>query len=161
MAERTREEAIRTLAAMIADIPVAMLTTTNPRGWLRSRPMVVQEEPFDGTLWFFTSGNAAKAADIRDRRQVNVSFAAPYRDRYVSVSGVAAVIDDADLRRRLWNESYRPWFPQGLDDPDLRLIKIEAEEAEYWDPAEGRMVHVPELYVPKPGFGQMQPETGI
>jgi len=161
MAERTREEAIQTLAALIADIPVAMLTTTNHRGWLRSRPMVVQEEPFDGTLWFFTGGSAAKTADIRDRRQVNVSFAAPDRDRYVSVSGVAMIIDDVELRRRLWNESYRPWFPKGLDDPDLRLIRIEAEEAEYWDQAEGRMIHVPELYLSKPRFGQMEPGTGI
>ncbi len=161
MAERTREEAIRILDGMIRNIPVAMLTTVNARGWLRSRPMVVQEAPFDGLLWFFTSGKAAKAADIRDRRQVNVSFASPESDRYVSVSGVATIVDDRELARRMWNESYRRWFPRGLDDPDLRLIRIEAEEAEYWDQAEGRMVHVPELYVSRPGYGDLQPGTGI
>jgi len=161
MAERTREEAIRVLAEMIRDIPVAMLTTTNPRGWLRSRPMVVQKRLFDGALWFFTEGSAAKAADIRDRRQVNVSFASPERDRYVSVSGVATLVDDRELAGQIWNESYRPWLPLGLDDPNLRLIKIQAEEAEYWDPAARRMVHVPELYLAQPGFGDLQPDTGI
>ncbi len=42
------------LASMIRAIKVAMLTTVNPDGSLRSRPMATQEAPFDGTLWFFT-----------------------------------------------------------------------------------------------------------
>jgi general stress protein 26 len=161
MAEATRTDAIQKLAGMIRDIPVAMLTTTSARGWLRSRPMVAQGIPFDGALWFFTSGTAAKAADIRDRRQVNVSFASPDRDRYVSFSGIATIVDDQERAARLWNLSYEPWFPLGLDDPDLTLIRIQAEEAEYWDQAARTMVHVPGLLDLKPGFGDLEPGTGI
>jgi general stress protein 26 len=76
MAENiTRPEAVRKLAGLLRDIQVAMLTTTTARGWLRSRPMVAQQAEFDGDLWFFTLRSAAKAADVRDRRQVNVSYA--------------------------------------------------------------------------------------
>jgi general stress protein 26 len=161
MAERTRDDAIKTLAGMIRDIPVAMLTTTSPRGWLRSRPMVVQQAPFDGDLWFFTSGTAAKAADIRDHREVNVSLASPERDRYISISGLAMLVDDRALAGRLWHEGYRPWFPAGLDEPDLRLIRVAAQEAEYWDPARRTMVHVAGLLAHRPGFGDLEPGTGI
>jgi general stress protein 26 len=161
MAERTRQDVISRLAAMIRDVPVAMLTTTSPRGWLRSRPMVVERTAFDGDLWFITGGSAAKAADIRDRRQVNVSFASPERDRYVSFSGVAAIIDDHERVARMWNSFYAPWFPRGLDDADLRLIRVQVEEADYWDPAEKTMVHVPNLLDAKPGFGDLEPGTGI
>ncbi len=78
----SREQGARTLAALIKGVKVAMLTTTTARGWLRARPMVAQSA-FDGVFWFVAAREQAKAADVRDRRQVNVSFAAPDRDVYV------------------------------------------------------------------------------
>ena len=140
----TREEVIQALAGMIRDIPVAMLTTTG-LGRLRSRPMVAQRLPFDGSLWFLTSRTAAKAGEVRNRHRVNVSYASPERDCYVSIAGLASLVDDRQRAAALWNTSYEPWLPRGLDDPDLVLIRVEAEEAEYWDAAAGKMVIVSEL----------------
>lgn len=160
MTEMTREEAIRKIAALIAEVPVAMLTTTSSRGWLRSRPMVAQREPFDGELWFLTSRTAAKAGDVIDRRQVNVSYASPERDRYVSFGGIATLVDDRERIRTLWNDSVKPWFPRGVDDPDLVAIRVQAEEVEYWDPSAGKMVVVSELYQPKPVFRDVEPAAG-
>jgi general stress protein 26 len=161
MADASRADAIQKLADLIRGVPVAMLTTTSPRGWLRSRPMVVQQTPFDGDLWFFTSGTAAKAADIRDRRQVNVSFASPERECYVSLSGMAALVGDRERMKQLWDSSYVPWFPAGLADPDLLLIRVQAEEAQYWDSTARTMVHVEGLLDLRPGFGDLAPGTGI
>ena len=160
MAETTREEAIRKIGALIGQVPVAMLTTTSPRGWLRSRPMIAQREPFDGSLWFLTSRTAAKAGDVRDRRQVNVSYAAPDHDCYVSIAGIATLVDDLPRARQLWNSSYEPWFPKGVEDPDLVLIRVEAEEAEYWDSIARRMVLVSELHQPRPVFRDVEPGAG-
>ncbi len=160
MPEMTRDEAIRKIGTLISQVPVAMLTTTSSRGWLRSRPMVAQRLAFDGVLWFLTSRTAAKAADIRDRRQVNVSYASPERDCYVSIGGVATIVDDKTRARTLWNASYEPWFPSGLDDPDLALIRVEAEEAEYWDAAARKMVIVSELLQPRPVFRDVEPGAG-
>ena len=155
-----REEAIRKIAGLIAQVPVAMLTTTSSRGWLRSRPMVAQRQPFDGDLWFLTSRTAAKAGDIRDRRQVNISYASPERDCYVSVGGIATLVNDRERARQMWSESYEPWFPKGVDDPDLVLIRVEAEEAEYWDEGAKRMVMVSDLYQPRPAFRDVDSATG-
>jgi len=160
MGEITREEAIRTIGNLIGQVKVAMLTTTSARGWLRSRPMVAQRVPFDGALWFLTSRSAAKAGEVRDRRQVNVSYASPEHDCYVSVAGVATLVDDRDRARSLWNAAYEPWFPKGLDDPDLVLIRVEAEEAEYWDASAKKMVIVSELLQAKPVFRDLEPGTG-
>ncbi len=156
----TREEAVRRIGTLISQVPVAMLTTTSARGWLRSRPMVAQRLPFDGTLWFLTSRTAAKAGDVRDRRQVNISYASPERDCYVSIGGVATIVDDKDRARALWNSSYEPWFPKGLDDPDLALIRVEAQEAEYWDASARKMVLVSELLQPRPVFRDVEPGAG-
>jgi general stress protein 26 len=160
MGEMTREEAIRKIGNLISQVPVAMLTTTSARGWLRSRPMVAQRLPFDGALWFLTSRSAAKAGDVRDRRQVNVSYASPERDCYVSIAGVATLVDDRERAKSLWNAAYEPWFPKGLDDPDLVLIRVEAEEAEYWDASAKKMVIVSELLQAKPVFRDLEPGAG-
>ncbi len=160
MPDTTRDEAIRKIGSLISQVPVAMLTTTSARGWLRSRPMVAQLLPFDGVLWFLTGRTAAKAADIRDRRQVNVSYASPERDCYVSIGGVATIVDDKARVRSLWNVAYEPWLPNGLDDPDLALIRVEAEEAEYWDPSAKKMVIVSGLLQPRPVFRDVEPGAG-
>jgi general stress protein 26 len=160
MAEITREEAIRKIADLIGQVQVAMLTTTSSHGILRSRPMVAQEQPFDGILWFLTSRSAAKAADVRDRRQVNVCYSSTERECYVSVSGMAMLVEDRERARSLWNEAYGPWFPKGLDDPELVLIRIEAQEAGYWDSQARRMTVVSGLQEAKPGFHDWEPGVG-
>ena len=158
--DRTREDAIRIIGDLISQVPVAMLTTTSARGWLRSRPMVAQRTPFDGVLWFLTSRGAAKASDVRDRRQVNVSYASPERECYVSISGVATLTEDKTRLLSLWHAAYEPWFPKGVDDQELVLIRVEAQEAEYWDPAAKKMVIVSELWQPRPVFRDLEPGMG-
>src|SRR5512135_425329 len=108
----TRDEAVRKLNEMIKGIPVAMLTTVTERGWLRSRPMVAQAQPFDGTLWFLSGAATSKARDVRDRQQVNLCYVSAARDRYVSLSGVASLVSDPARVAELWNRAYAEWFPK-------------------------------------------------
>jgi general stress protein 26 len=158
----TREEAIRKLSEMIKGIRVAMLTTVTERGWLRSRPMVAQQDqPFDGTLWFLSSASTRKARDVRDRQQVNLCYVSTARDRYVSVSGVAALLADPERVASTWNSVYAEWFPKGPTDPDLVLIKVQVQEAEYWDPTAHRMAKLRGFLEPTAAFRDTEPGTGI
>src|SRR5512144_122575 len=109
-ATATREEAIRTLDAMVQGIPVAMLTTTG-MGRLRSRPMVTQRTPFDGELWFVTARAAEKTTEIRDRQAVHVTFVSPSDNRYGWASGTAAIVEDPATLRMLWHAGYLQWLP--------------------------------------------------
>jgi hypothetical protein len=34
------------------------------------------------------------------------------------------------------------WFPNGIDDPTMGLLRIEVEKAEYWDSPSSTMVHL-------------------
>ena len=124
---------MRRLATMIRGINVAMLTSRAADGSLRSRPMVSPDVEFDGTLWFFTQGGSDKAAEVALNPQVNVSYVSAAEHRYVSLSGRAILVDEPEKKKELWSPEHRPWFPQGLDDPDLKLLRIDVERAEYWD----------------------------
>ena len=35
--------------------------------------------------------------------------------------------------KELWNPWVEPWFPDGVNDPDLGLLEVTVEDAEYWD----------------------------
>lgn len=128
-----QEVNMKRLATMIRGIGVAMLTSQDPDGLLRSRPMASSNADFEGTLWFFTQGETEKVAEIELHPQVNVSYVSSAEHRYVSLSGRATLVDDPEKKKELWSPEHRPWFPQGVDDPGLRLIRIDVERAEYWD----------------------------
>ena len=137
-----RQESIKKLGDLIKEIDFAMLTTEDVDGSLRSRPMSTQKTEFDGELWFFTGGDSAKVYEIQHERQVNVSYAEPKSQTYVSVSGTATVVRDQAKIKELWNPLYKAWFPDGLDDPDLALLKVKVEKAEYWDAPHGVVVNL-------------------
>ena len=138
------------LRKMVKKVPVAMLTTVGADGVLRSRPMATQDPDFDGELWFFTRYHSPKSEDIKENQRVNVSYASPKQDRYVSVSGTATLVRDAAKVKELWRGEYKTWFPDGKKDPDLALLKVKVEKAEYWDAAENRMVDLPRVGPPAP-----------
>ncbi len=133
MKAQTHDENVAKLRELIKDIDFAMLTTVNEDGSLISRPMSTQQTEFDGDLWFFTSAPTGKTEDIARERQVNVAYAQPDKQRYVSVSGTALVLNDRAKMAELWSPVYKAYFPEGLDDPNLRLLKVSVRKAEYWE----------------------------
>jgi general stress protein 26 len=139
---KTREEAIEKLNKLIEDIDFAMLTTVDTDGVLRSRPMSTQEAEFDGTLWFFTSDKTHKVEEIERDNRVNASYAEPKDNVYVSVSGTASIVKDRAKMEELWNPILKAWFPKGLDDPSICLLKVDVEQAEYWDSPSSTLVQV-------------------
>ena len=90
------------LRKIIKNTRVAMLTTVASDGSLRSRPMVTPDADFDGELWFFTRYNSPKSEEVQENQKVNVTYASPKNDRYVSVSGTAALVRDRDKVRGPW-----------------------------------------------------------
>ena len=135
----TKAETLEKLNLLIKDINIAMLTTID-EGVLRSRPMATQEADFEGELWFFTSKQTHKAEEIVKDNRVNVSYSEPEDNRYVSLSGTAELVDDRAKIEELWSAVYLAWFPKGLEDPNLTLLKVSVEQAEYWDSASSSLV---------------------
>ena len=129
----SNQEAIEKLWEKVKDVRIAMMTTVEADGSLHSRPMYTQEaDSFNGELWFFTKDDSGKVREIMQDAHINLAYAEPDDGRYVSVSGRAQVIDDKAKEKELWNPSLKAWF-DGLDDPKMTLIRVDADEAEYWE----------------------------
>jgi general stress protein 26 len=131
---------IARLNELISGISIATLTTQRPDGTLHSCPMMVHPAGSSGVLWFLAAGNSEKVEAVRTSQQVNVAFADPASQRYVSVSGFCELMRDRILAKQLWQPEYATWFRGGLEDPALVLMKVDIQQAEYWDAARGSMV---------------------
>ena len=84
----------RELWERIEKVRPAMITTAELDGSFRSRPMWTQGDEFDGSLWFFVSDDGPLARELERNPRVGLSYAAPDKDLYVSVSGRAALVHD-------------------------------------------------------------------
>jgi general stress protein 26 len=126
-------EGLAKLAELLDETSIAMLTTLEPDGVLRSRPLATRQFDAEGNLWFFTSLSSAKVHEIEAHPQVNLAYSNPKRADFVSICGTAEVVRDRAKMRALWTSWVEPWFPKGLDDPDLGLLRVAIEMAEYWD----------------------------
>lgn len=123
------QEAIEKIRELIKDIDTAMLTTVSDEG-LVSRPMKTQDVEFDGDLWFLTKKDTGKFHELLRDRQVNVAYAGK---SFVSIRGVAELVDSPEKLKEFWNPAYEQLLEATDDDPDLVLIKVKADTAEYWD----------------------------
>lgn len=99
---------------------------------LRARPMSIVELESSCRVWLITSQDSAKVHEIENCTAVHLSMQKA-EETYLSIDGHAEIIEDRARIHKLWNDSFVPWFPQGADDPDIALIAVTPERAEYWD----------------------------
>ncbi len=129
---QSREEAVKRIGELIKDIRIAMLTTVAPDGSLHSRPMASQDTPFNGEVVFLTREDSGKVDEIKEDAEVNLCYS-DAKSSYVTMSGRASLSNDRALIAALWTPSYKAWFPEGQEDPRIRVLRIRVDQAEYWD----------------------------
>ena len=134
----------QSLWKLIRDIRFGMLTTQSESGDLRSHPLTTQnrKEEDGSVLWFFISARSETVRDVLARHKVNLAYASPEDDRYVSISGRARLVNDPQKKQALWSPMSQAWFPGGVDDPDLALLAVDIHQAEYWDIKSSKMVQL-------------------
>jgi general stress protein 26 len=132
------------LWTMIKDIRFAMFTTRHGNGHLHARPMTTQNKRLesDDSLWFFMSKSSDPVEDLKASPMVGIVYADPSADTYVSVSGTAAMLEDAAKKQQLWNKAAQAWFSGGPTDPDLALVQVQIIHANYWDVKESKPVQL-------------------
>jgi len=133
-----------TLWRLIKDIKFGMFTTKHSNGHLHARPMTTQNHAIDehDLLWFFMSRKGDPVADLLASPQVNVVYADASEDTYVSVSGEASLVEDMSKKKELWTLFAKAWFPGGVEDADLALVRVKISHAHFWDIESSKFVQL-------------------
>ena len=132
---------------LIKDMKFGMFTHRHANGMLHSQPLTTQNKSADegDSLYFFVSRSSDVAQQILRDDNVNVAYANPSDDTYVSVSGKAVILEDMLKKEALWSAMAKAWFPNGPKDPDLALLQVHITHAEYWDVGESKMMQVTKM----------------
>jgi general stress protein 26 len=156
--ESSDDRARRRAVEIAQDARFCMVTSTAPDGALHARPMTPQLVTDDLEAWFFISRSSEHAADLVARPRVNLSFQGS--GDWLSVAGKAAIVDDRRLAEEMWNPVVDAWFPDGPGDPDVVLLRVAAESAEYWKAPGGRVASVLSFVKAKLNGRPLEGESG-
>jgi general stress protein 26 len=120
------------LKKLVEAFDSAMLVTRTENGGLRSRPLSMVHNADDPQqLYFSTAIDSPKVREIEADPRVNVCM--QKKRQFVSVTGIARLVNNRALIDKLWSEAWKIWFPKGKDDPSLCIVILDPSEAAYWD----------------------------
>jgi general stress protein 26 len=132
--ELSGDEALAKLRELLEHFPIAFMVTIT-EGHARARPLGVtcKTEEFDGTLWFITDRRSRKVEEISGGAETALIFQNDERGTYAHMRGRAFVVEDRQKLAELYTTDQRTWFPEGLEDPNMTLVRFDVDDADYWD----------------------------
>jgi general stress protein 26 len=126
--------------ALIEGAGVAMLMNVDEQGVLVGRPMLPLLVQNDHHIYFLTHQSSRKVAQLAARPHVGLSIIST--NCFLVVAGSTHLSRDPELIGRLWNPTYRAWFPEGKDDREASVIRVAVERIDYWEPPSSRAVRL-------------------
>ncbi|RFM28620.1 pyridoxamine 5'-phosphate oxidase family protein [Deminuibacter soli] len=136
------QEAIAKLRKFAEDVNICMFTTLTEACELNTRPMATARVDDDATIWFFSNEFSGKTTEVQhsDDQTVYLLYAHPGKNIYVNLIGSCEIVRDKAKMKELYSPVIKAWFPDGLNDPDMCLLKVSAKEAYYWNSTSNKMV---------------------
>ena len=118
---------------LLKEFSTAMLITHSKESEkkLHARPMAIADISENFEMYFFTSFESSKTKELLDNPEVVITCQSS--NCFITVSGESTIIQNQSEIDKHWKESYKVWFPEGKDDPDIALIKVNLRDGEYWD----------------------------
>ena len=133
------QEAIQKFRDLVKDVNICMFTTLDENNNLSSRPMFTSSVDEDGNVWFFTNEFSEKINEVSKDNLVHLIYSHPVKNIYVDVKGICSLIIDRKKMEELWNAELKNWFPEGLEDPKICLIKVATVQASFWNQSTSKM----------------------
>jgi general stress protein 26 len=84
------------------------------------------------TCYFTTSLSSGKVRELRANPQAAIYFCDPERVHGAMLTGLVEILDDPELKKTLWDDSWRIYWPAGPDDPDLVILRLAPALATGW-----------------------------
>jgi general stress protein 26 len=133
-------EALTKFKDLVEQINICMFITNTTGDHEHTRPMATIEVEDDGTLWFYTDVRSIKVKEVHNQHTVHLTYAHPGKEAYLDVWGNAEVVNHRQQVVDKWSPIVKAWFPDGINDPNLGLLKVQPYEVYYWEAETGKMV---------------------
>ncbi len=85
-----------------------------------------------GPIWIFTAQQNQLVKDLHPGAESVFTLASKGHELFASVDGILSIDTDPVVIDRLWNPFVAAWYKGGKSDPDLVLLRFDAQHAEIW-----------------------------
>ncbi|KAL9642607.1 hypothetical protein ABK040_009687 [Willaertia magna] len=142
------ENPIERTIQLIEQIKICMFTTYDLNYNSYSRPMFLLKTIFHNEndkennkqleLYFLTNKNSKKLIQLQQQTKVNISFNNHLQFEFISLNGITFIefVNENNfefIEKQLWNEQCKYFFPKGVNDENICLLKIIVKDIRYWD----------------------------
>jgi general stress protein 26 len=117
---------------IVEKVGVGMLTTRFSGG-LRSRPIEPRPDREAGLIRIVTDVRGLKDDEIEQSPDVGLVVISAGDKAYLSITARAAVTRDPAMAKKIWHKTDDLWWPDGPDDPNVRVLELTPSRAELWD----------------------------
>lgn len=94
-----------------------------------SEPMTAMlDEDAHHAIWFFLRPDNRIARGGKAMGQVETRG----HDVFACISGTLAEETDPAVRENHWNNGVEAWFPNGKNDPAVKMLRFDIEDGEVW-----------------------------
>ena len=129
---KTQDEARGRLWDEIKKVRYGMLGLVGAKSGGHFQPMTAFCEPQTGDLWFFTRTSTDLARAVEGGADAMFIVQAKDQAFQACVGGRIQLSHDASRIDKYWNAVVAAWFPDGRDDPQLTLLRLQAADAQVW-----------------------------
>tara|TARA_R110002050_G_scaffold54521_5_gene123260 strand:- start:157 stop:657 length:501 start_codon:yes stop_codon:yes gene_type:complete len=147
-------EKIKTLAE---SIDFAMMATDLKKQPFHVIPMSTKEVDEEGNIWFLSNKNSTHNKNIEREHRAHLIYADKGNFEFLSIYGRTSISTDRKRIKELYGSGDDAWF-DGVDDPNITALKIEPEDAHYWDTKNGKIISL--LKMAKGAITGNEPDLG-
>lgn len=154
-----KDDAVAKLKELVSSAGICMFTTALKDLPLSARPMSTEEVDEEGNIWFLSRASSRKNAQISKDNEVQLFYSNKDNAEFLSIYGKASIIKDKEKAKQLLTPIAKNWFDEGVDDPELTILKVTPYEAYYWDTEHGKMIAM--LRMLQGAFSGKQADDGV
>ncbi len=78
----------------------------------------------DHLLYFTTNTSSRKVRQIRENPKTAVYFAQPADFRGLSLVGDMEIVEEMEVKRKIWQQGWELYYPGGVEDPDNAVLRL-------------------------------------
>ncbi len=140
------EEAKRSSLELMETAKAAYLTTINIDGYpitramfnLRNKEQFPEfSEIFAGLgnkfeIYISTNTSSSKTDHIKKNPKISVYYCDPEDFKGVMFGGEVEVINDMNIKKKIWLDWWTKYYLKGLEDPDYTLLRLKPKMAQFY-----------------------------
>ena len=123
------------IASFIKKQKTAILASVDKNGFPNQKAML-KPRKIEGVKEFYFSTNTSsmRVAQYRDNPKASIYFFHKGLIKYegVMLIGNMEVLEDATIKKELWQIGDKIFYPKGVTDPDYCVLKFTAQEGRYY-----------------------------